>query len=118
MKLNNTWKTKSKHIKVLLSLVWVLAVVHFLKDLSQDLLGITTVLDNLGDIKEDISSFPLWLEHLYHWAMVNTVIGEVILVVLIPKYIFRTINILEKRLIIGFLLYIPVMFFIAFLLSL
>lgn len=109
---------KNKYTRILLLIVWIIVLVHFLKDVTQDLFGLATILDNLGNIEEDISSFPLWLEYLYHWAMVNTVIGEIILIVLIPKYIFKAISSLEKRLIIGFLIYIPVMFFIAYLLSL
>lgn len=109
---------KNKYTRILLLIVWIIVLVHFLKDVTQDLFGLVTILDNLGNIEEDISSFPLWLEYLYHWAMVNTVIGEIILIMLIPKYIFKAISSLEKRLIIGFLIYIPVMFFIAYLLSL
>lgn len=109
---------KNKYTRILLLIVWIIVLVHFLKDVTQDLFGLATILDNLGNIEEDISSFPLWLEYLYHWAMVNTVIGEIILIMLIPKYIFKAISSLEKRLIIGFLIYIPVMFFIAYLLSL
>jgi len=110
-------KLNSKHKKILLGFIFFVVLIHFLKDITQDLFGISTILDNLGNIEEDISAFPLWLEYFYHWTMVNTVIGEIVLLVLIPKYIFRSISVFEKRLIIGFLLYIPSMFFVAFLLS-
>lgn len=104
--------------KIILTLLGSIFLIHLFKDITQDLLGVKTALDNLGNIEEDISNFPLWLEYLYHWAMINTVIGELILSFLIPKYVFKTINSFEKRLIIGSLIYIPMMFFIAFLLSL
>lgn len=111
-------RQNSKYKKIILGCIFFIVLVHFLKDITQDLIGVSTVLDNLGNIEEDITAFPLWLEYLYHWAMVNTVIGEAVLIVLIPKYIFNVIIPLEKRLIIGFLTYIPVMFLIAYLLSL
>jgi len=111
-------KVKNQLIKILLLLAWIIVVVHLIKDITQDLLGISSVLDNLGNIEEDTSSFPLWLEYLYHWAMINTVIGEAILIYLIPKYIFKSVTKLERILIIVFLIYIPFMFFIAYLLSL
>ena len=101
--------------KLLLLAIWIIMLIHFLKDMTQDILGIPSVLDLFGNIQENTSTFPIWLEYLYHWAMVNTFIGELILIFLIPKYIFKTINRLEKLLIIGFIFYIPLIFLLAFL---
>ncbi len=97
--------------------IWLVMLIHFLKDITQDILGIATPLDKLGDIQENISRFPMWFEWFWHWAMVSTFIGEFILILLLPKYIFRLISKTEKYVIIGFLIYIPLMFLWAYLLS-
>lgn len=113
----NTFMKRHSYKKILGIVLWLIILVHFLKDITQDILGISTVLDSLGNIEEDITSFPTWLEYLYHWAMVNTVIGELTLIFLIPKYIFKSIGNTEKLLIYGIIIYIPVMFTVTFLLS-
>lgn len=59
--------------KVILLLIWrkilpvifILVLVHFLKDITQDILHIATQLDRLGDVKEDLSGFPPVIQTLY-----------------------------------------------------
>lgn len=110
-------KNQSKINKLIASTILAIVVTHFLKDITQDILGIATPLDNLGDIQEKISQFPMWFEWFWHWAMVNTFIGELVVIILLPKYIFKSISKTEKYIIIGFLIYIPLMFLWAYLLS-
>ncbi|HQG58153.1 MAG TPA: hypothetical protein PLX79_04260 [Candidatus Dojkabacteria bacterium] len=43
-------KVKNQLIKILLLLAWIIVVVHLIKDITQDLLGISSVLDYLGNI--------------------------------------------------------------------
>lgn len=71
--------------KIVLIPVFVFVIIHFLKDITQDLLGIPTVLDIFGDAKEDLSSFPESFVWFYHWFMVNTFFLEIYLVFSIPK---------------------------------
>ncbi len=111
----STVNTKIK--KAVAVIILVVVSIHFLKDITQDILGTTTPLDRLGDIQENISQFPMWFEWFWHWAMVNTVIGELILVILLPRYLFKSIGKVEKYIIIGSLVYIPIMFLLAYFLS-
>ncbi|MEI7578674.1 MAG: hypothetical protein WCJ58_01385 [bacterium] len=104
--------------KYIATFLFIIILIHFLKDITQDILGIATPLDALGDIQENITQFPTWLAWLWYWAMVNTFFGEFILILLIPKYLFNTIGRTEKFLIVGLLVYIPIMFLCAYFLSL
>jgi len=103
--------------RIIVSIILIITTIHFLKDITQDILGIETSLDKLGDIQENINQFPMWFEWFWHWAMVNTFIGEFVLIILLPKYILKSISKTEKYIIIGFLIYIPLMFLWAYILS-
>lgn len=65
--------------------VFVFVVIHFTKDVTQDLLGLPTYLDVFGDIKEDISRFSFPFTWFYHWFMVNTFFLELFLLIYTPK---------------------------------
>lgn len=108
----------NKKYSLLLGIIWILILLHFLKDLTQDIFEINTILDTLGNITEDLSKFPEWLIWLYHWAMVNTVLCEMYLIYIIPKYFLRKISLLEMKIMWGSIIYVPIMFLLAFLLSL
>jgi len=103
--------------RIIVSIILIITTIHFLKDITQDILGIETSLDKLDDIQENINQFPMWFEWFWHWAMVNTFIGEFVLIILLPKYILKSISKTEKYIIIGFLIYIPIMFLWAYILS-
>ena len=65
--------------------IYVFVVFHFLKDITQDLLGIATPLDFFGDVTEDISRFSVILTWFYHWFMVNTFFLEFFLLLYVPS---------------------------------
>ena len=56
-----------------------------MKDITQDLLGISTFLDVFGDVKEDLAGFSTSFVWFYHWFMVNTFFIEIALLFIIPK---------------------------------
>jgi len=71
--------------KVFLIPVFAFVVIHFLKDIIQDLLGISTILDVFGDAREDLSRFSEPFIWFYHWFMVNTIFLEIFLLIYVPK---------------------------------
>lgn len=70
--------------KFSLALIFLVILIHFLKDITQDIFGLVTILDKFGNIEEDISYFPTWLTWLYHWAWVNAFFAEIAIIVTIP----------------------------------
>lgn len=99
--------------KFVLIPIFIFIAIHFLKDITQDLLGVSTFLDVFGDVKEDLSAFPNWLVWVYHWAGVNTFLMEGFLLFSIPKTwgrkAFSKVDLVNA----GFLLYIVAIFIIA-----
>jgi len=64
--------------------VWAVALVHFLKDITQDILHIPTFLDMLGNIQEDISWLPKYLQWLVYGAGIGSFLAEIVLLIAIP----------------------------------
>ncbi len=104
------WKTS-------LIFFFVLVCLHFLKDITQDILSVPTVLDNLGNIEENINYFPMWLTWLYHWAWVNAFFAELAIILLIPLKFKETSFNKKDLLIVVCLSYILVMTAIAYFLQ-
>ena len=75
--------------RILLPFLYVVVLIHFLKDITQDILKIPTHLDLLGDVKEDISMFPVFFQNLFISMGVGSFIAEVFLLVAIPVVIKR-----------------------------
>jgi len=73
----------------LLPFVFIFILVHFLKDITQDILKIPTPLDYLGDVKEDLSSFPVLFQNIFMLFGVASFIAEAFLLVAIPVAIIR-----------------------------
>lgn len=71
--------------KTITIVIFGIVLIHFLKDITQDFLGVATILDRLGAIHENISGFSKILRQFYDWAMFNTYIVEFILLFTIPK---------------------------------
>jgi len=72
--------------KKLLPLFFVFVLVHFLKDLTQDIFKIATPLDLLGDAKEDLSQLPPSIQKMYMFGLGGlSIAAEVFLLVTIPK---------------------------------
>lgn len=103
--------------KALLIPIFIFVALHFFKDITQDLLGVPTVLDLMGDVNEDLSNFHPYALWVYHWFMVNTIILEVFLVVIIPKTWLRK-NFAKVDLLTLFsVLYLFAALFVAYLLD-
>src|SRR3989344_5503790 len=84
--------------RLLLPFLYIFILVHFLKDITQDILKISTPLDLFGDVKEDISflSKPLQIIFYYGLGGLSFVI-EAFLLIAIPKIIRRRqVSFLEK----------------------
>ena len=72
--------------KTLLPFIFIFVLVHFLKDLAQDILKISTPLDLFGDAKEDLSFLPKSLQNVYLYGLGGfSIIAEVFLLIAIPK---------------------------------
>ncbi|OGD83578.1 hypothetical protein A2572_04740 [Candidatus Collierbacteria bacterium RIFOXYD1_FULL_40_9] len=68
----------------LLSLIWVVTLIHFFKDITQDILRIPTILDVFGNIQEDVSWLPTWTQYLVYGAGISSFLAEVFLLISIP----------------------------------
>ena len=115
-------KEKSKQIrflywKIALVPVFIFVLIHLLKDITQDLLGIESVFDLLGNVNEDLSGFHPYALWLYHWFMVNTIILELYLLVAIPKTWFRKTFSKIDIISISSIFYLIIAFSIAYLLD-
>ena len=63
---------------------------HFLKDITQDILRIETPLDIFGDIKEDLSRLPKITQSLYFYGLGSlSFLAEGFLLVSIPVVLKR-----------------------------
>lgn len=81
----------------LLPFVFIFVLVHFLKDVTQDILKIPTPLDYLGDVKEDLSSFPVIAQNLFMLLGIGSFVAEAFILVAIPVVIRKKeIILLEK----------------------
>jgi len=95
----------------LLSLIWVVTLIHFLKDITQDILGIPTFLDIFGNIQEGLSRLPYLGQVLIIGAGIGSFLSEIFLLISIPiiKHIKET-STLEKwvvGVVIFMLIYFP-----------
>lgn len=101
----------------ILPVLLVLVFIHFFKDITQDILKISTPLDLFGDVKEDLSSFPAFFQKLFVLLGIGSFIAEIFLLTSIPIVIRRkTVTLLEKIIwVVLFLLFIY--FLIAILLD-
>ena len=70
--------------KVFLWIILVLVATHFLKDVTQDILKIPTVLDLLGNANEDISSFPKVVQLVFIGIGYVSFFVEIFLLIAIP----------------------------------
>jgi len=78
--------TSLKIWQIFLPLIFIFVSVHFLKDITQDLMKISTPFDILGDIKEDLSFLPDNLKSVYLYGLGGfSFIFELMLIFFIPK---------------------------------
>jgi hypothetical protein len=55
--------------RLLLPFLFLFIFIHFLKDITQDILGIKTPLDIFGDVKEDLSWLPKNIRSVYLFGL-------------------------------------------------
>lgn len=66
--------------------IFIFVLAHFLKDLTQDILKISTPLDLLGDAKEDLSCLSKSLQSVYLYGLGGlSIVAEIFLLITIPK---------------------------------
>lgn len=83
--------------RILLPVFFFLVLIHFLKDITQDVLKIASPLDVLGDVKEDLSLFPRTLQNIYLTISAGSFLAEAFLLFSIPLVLKRRrISRLEK----------------------
>jgi hypothetical protein len=96
----------------LLPILYILVLAHFLKDITQDILHIPTFLDLLGDVKEDLSSFPVIIQNIFILLGYGSFIAEIFLLLSIPVILQRKkISGLEK--VVGTMVLFLVFFFVV-----
>lgn len=87
-----------------LPIVFLIVFVHFLKDITQDILKTPTFLDLLGNVNEDLSAFPPFIQQIIIALGFVSFGIEVFLIVAIPKVMKNKENLkLEKSVIISLL---------------
>lgn len=101
-KINNT-------LRIFLVLIWLFILVHFLKDITQDILKIASPLDIFGDVKEDISFLPnFWQMFFYYGLGGLSFLVEAFLLVSIPLFLWKKQSQRLKKLIFAGIIYLVV----------
>ena len=70
--------------RVFLWAIFVFVATHFLKDITQDILKVPTILDLLGNANEDISSFPKAIQYIFIGMGYVSFLVEIFLIITIP----------------------------------
>jgi hypothetical protein len=104
--------------KTLFILLWVFVVIHFLKDITQDILRVSTFLDNFGDVIENLSWLPRWAQQVYLYGFGGiSFIAEAILIYALPFAVFNKSTAAKNRLTKYCIIYLLTFFTIAILLD-
>lgn len=83
--------------KLVLTAIWFSAFLHLSKDITQDILKVATPLDLLGNINEDLSSFPDYMQRGFGLLGIASFLVEAYLLVVIPLVFRRLkVSLLEK----------------------
>lgn len=100
--------------RFVLSFLFLFVLIHFLKDITQDILKIKTPLDIFGDVKEDLSGLPTVAQSLYFYGLGSlSFLAEGFLLVSIPIVLKRKkFSKLEKYVVIA-IVFLFVFFLIA-----
>ena len=75
---------KNKFIKLSYLFIFLFVFVHFLKDITQDILKTVTPLDLLGNVNEDLSSFPKIVQQGFMAIGYGSFLAEIFLILSIP----------------------------------
>lgn len=104
--------------KKFLAVLWFIVLIHFLKDLTQDVLQISTKLDTFGDIKEYLDWLPAWAQNIYLYVFGGlSILAELTLLITIPIFLVRKETKLTYRLILYSFWYLVIFFLTATLLD-
>ncbi|HAI22526.1 TPA: hypothetical protein DCP77_00570 [Candidatus Collierbacteria bacterium] len=101
----------------LLSLIWVVTLIHFLKDITQDILRIPTIFDVFGNIQEDLSHLPYWIQLLIFSAGIGSVLAEIFLLISIPIIKHRRESSTLEKWVVGVVIFMLIYFPIVILLD-
>jgi len=99
-----------------LPVLWIVVFMHFLKDITQDILQIPTFLDWFGNIQEDLSGLPRVVQDSIIASGYLSFFGEILLLIAIP--IVRKRNSFSKLeawvigVVVFMLIYFPVVTFL------
>lgn len=71
--------------RLFLPILFLFVLIHFLKDITQDILIISTPLDIFGDVKEDVSKLSPTAQNLYLYGLGGlSFLAEAFLLISIP----------------------------------
>lgn len=87
-----------------------------MKDITQDILQVPTILDVFGNIRGDVSWLPSYLQWLVYGAGVGSFLAEMFLLITLPVIIKKNTTSLLVKWVIGvlffMLVYFPVVIFL------
>lgn len=89
-----------------LLIIFLVIFVHFLKDITQDILKVPTFLDLFGNVNEDLSVFPLLVQQIIIALGFVSFGIEVFLIVAIPKVIKNKENSKLEKYVLASLLFL------------
>lgn len=96
-----------------LPIFFFFVLIHFLKDITQDILKIATPLDVFGDAKEDLSVLPKVFQHIYYAISIGSFFAEAFLLFSIPIVLKRQKNSRLKRAVLTITILLLIYFFVA-----
>jgi len=70
--------------RIILKLIFVITSIHFLKDITQDILHVSTILDYLGNVQEDLTNLSPFFAGIIVISGYLSFIGEIIIITLVP----------------------------------
>ena len=83
--------------RFLLPFLFVFFLIHFLKDITQDILVIKTPLDIFGDAKEDLSFLSSYFQNIYLYGFGGlSFLAEAFILYAIPTILKRRENKISK----------------------
>lgn len=93
-----------------LLVIFLVIFVHFLKDITQDILKVPTFLDLLGNVNEDLSVFPLIVRQIIIAFGLVSFVLEAFLIIAIPKVIKNKENSKLEKFVIASVLFLIIYF--------
>lgn len=75
--------------RLFLPFLFIIFLIHFLKDITQDIFKIKTPLDILGNVNEDLRLLPKSIQNTFYFVGVGSFLGEIFLLFTIPVILKR-----------------------------